>query len=299
MGEQAEASQLKIFERWGRPLGLRLGLLVAAVAFLYYPVLTRLAFDWWNDPEASHGPLVPAFSLFVVWHRQKQWVGLPAKPSGFGLVVLLGSLAMLATGVLGVEFFVARSSFVFLLAGLILWFLGWKYLQAFIFPWGFLFLMIPIPSIIFNQITFPLQLLASNFSAWALELCGIPVLREGNVIHLARTTLEVAEACSGIRSLLTLVTLAIIYGYFLETRISRRIIFAVVAVPIAVIANGLRVFGTGVLAHSWSQEAAEGFFHTFSGWLIFVIAMLLLFSVDNLLRWIDRLRSRFAAPKEA
>jgi exosortase len=207
---------------------------------------------------------------------------------------VLGALALLVTGVLGVEFFLARSSFVFLLAGLIVAFLGWNYFKAFFFPWAFLFLMIPIPAIIFNHITFPLQLLASNFAASALQLCGIPVLREGNVIQLARTVLEVAEACSGIRSLLTLVTLAIIYGYFLETRLSRRIIFAVAAIPIAVVANGLRVFGTGLLAHYWSPEAAEGFFHTFSGWLIFVIAMLLLFSVDNLLRWIDRLRGRAA-----
>ena len=298
MGGQAEASHLKIFDRWGRPFWLRLGLLVAATALLYYPVLARLAWDWWNDPEASHGPFVPAFSLFVIWHRQQQWVELPAKPSWFGSVVILGALAMLVTGTLGVEFFLARSSFVFLLAGLIIYFLGWNYFRTFFFPWAFLFLMFPIPSIIFNQITFPLQLLASNFSAWALELCRIPVLREGNVIHLARTTLEVAEACSGIRSLLTLVTLAIIYGYFLETRVSRRVIFAVVAVPIAVIANGLRVFGTGILAHYWSPEAAEGFFHTFSGWLIFVIAMLLLFSVDSFLRWVDRLRARVATPKD-
>ena len=130
----------------------------------------------------------------------------------------------------------------------------------------------------------------------ALQLLGVPVLREGNVIQLARTVLEVAEACSGIRSLLTLVTLAIIYGYFLETRLSRRIIFAVAAIPIAVVANGLRVFGTGLLAHYVSPEVAQGFFHTFSGWLVFVIAMLLLFSVDNLLKWFDRLRGRPATP---
>jgi exosortase len=156
--------------------------------------------------------------------------------------------------------------------------------------------MIPIPAIIFNHITFPLQLMASDFSARALQLMGIPVLQEGNVIQMARTVLEVAEACSGIRSLVTLVTLAIIYGYFLETRLSRRIIFAVAAIPIAVLANGLRVFGTGVLAHYWSPEAAEGFFHTFSGWLIFVIAMLLLFSVDNLLKLYDRWRGAKPVP---
>lgn len=294
MGEQLEISQLKTFGHWGRAFWLRMGLLIAATAFLYYPVLVRLGADWWNDPESSHGPIVPMFSLFVIWHTQKKWIQLPPRPSWAGMGIVLVALALLVTGVLGVEFFLARSSFIFLLAGLIVLFLGWSYFKAFFFPWAFLFLMIPIPAIVFNHITFPLQLLASNFAATALQLLGIPVLREGNVIQLARTTLEVAEACSGIRSLLTLVTLAIIYGYFLETRLSRRIIFVVAAVPIAVVANGLRVLGTGLLAHYWSPEAAEGFFHTFSGWLIFVIAMLLLFSVDNLLRWIDRLRGRAA-----
>ncbi len=281
---------------WSRSFWIQAVLIVSAVALLYYPVLVRLAADWWNDPESTHGPVVPLFSLFVVWHTQKRWAEIQPRPCWFGLVVILGALSLLVVGVLGVEFFLARSSFLFMLAGLILFFLGWSYFRAFLFPWAFLFLMIPIPAIIFNHITFPLQLLASDFSARALQWMGIPVLQEGNIIQLARTTLEVAEACSGIRSLLTLETLAIIYGYFLETRISRRVIFAVAAVPIAVLANGLRVFGTGVLAHYLSPEAAQGFFHTFSGWLIFVIAMLLLFSVDNLLKFYDRLRARKAAP---
>lgn len=295
MGDKEGSSQLNGAGHWRLSFWLQAGPLLLATGLLYYPVLTRLAADWWNDPESSHGPIVPIFSLFVIWHSQKKWLHLDPQPSWMGMGIVLGALSLLVTGVLGVEFFLARSSFIILLAGLIVLFLGWSYLKAFFFPWAFLFLMIPIPAIIFTHITFPLQLLASNFAASALQVCGIPVLREGNVIQLARTVLEVAEACSGIRSLLTMVTLAIIYGYFLETRLSRRIVFAVAAIPIAVVANGLRVFGTGLLAHYWSPEAAEGFFHTFSGWLIFVIAMLLLFSVDNLLKWIDRLRGRVSA----
>jgi exosortase len=273
------------------------GLLVAAVLVLYYPVLARLAWDWWYDPDASHGPLVPAFSLFVVWQTRSQWSKLPFRPAWFGLGIILGSLGLLVAGVLGVEFFLARSSLVFLIAGLIIYFLGWGHFRAFLFPWAFLFLMIPIPAIIFNHIALPLQLLASRFATAVLEVMGVPVLREGNVIQLANTVLEVAEACSGIRSLLSLVTLAIIYGYFLETRVHRRILFALAAVPIAVVANGLRVVGTGALAHYWNPEKAEGFFHTFSGWLVFVIAMMILFFVDHVFRWVDRLRGQSAPPK--
>jgi len=261
---------------------------LALVALLYYPVLARLTQDWWNDPESSHGFLVPLFSGFVVWHTRKTWTRLSLKPSSWGLAIVIGALVFLVAGVLGTEFFLARSSFVFLLSGLVILFLGWRFFRAFLFPLAFLFLMIPIPAIIFNHIAFPLQLLASRFASASLELIGVPVLREGNVMQLANTTLEVAEACSGIRSLLSLVTLAVIYGYLVEKRIWRRAVYAVAAVPIAVVANGLRVLGTGALAHYWDPQKAEGFFHTFSGWVIFVIAMTILFSVDNLLRFIDR-----------
>jgi exosortase len=275
-----------------RALWWQAGLLLVFVGFLYYPILTRLAWDWWNDPEASHGILVPAFSLYVVWYTRRNWADLPLKPSWWGLAIILGSCVLLVAGVLGAEFFLSRTSFVFLLAGLVIHFLGWGYFRVWLFPWAFLFLMIPIPAIILNHIAFPLQLLASRLASATLQVVGVPVLREGNVMQLASTTLEVAEACSGIRSLLTLVTLALVYGYFLEKRLSRRALFAVAAVPIAVVANALRVVGTGALAHYWDAQTAEGFFHTFSGWVIFVIAMVLLFSVDNLMRLIDRWRGR-------
>jgi exosortase len=136
----------------------------------------------------------------------------------------------------------------------------------------FLLLMIPIPAIIFNQVAFPLQLLASRFGEAALQACDIPVLREGNVIVLANTTLEVAEACSGIRSLVSLLTLGIVYGYFADRRSWMRIVIALATVPIAIVANGLRVAGTGIAAHYYGPEAAHGFFHTFSGWLVFAFA---------------------------
>jgi len=267
-------------------------LLVAALGYLYSPILARLTEDWWNDADASHGFLVVPFSLFVAWHTRRQWERLPARPSWLGIPIVAGSLGLLVVGVLGVEFFLSRSSLIFLVAGLTICFLGWQYFRALLFPWVFLLLMIPIPAIILNHVTLPLQLLASQIASTVLEFVGVPVLREGNVMQLASTSLEVAEACSGIRSLLSLVTLAVIYGYFLETRIYRRVLFAVSAVPIAVLANGFRVVGTGLLAHYWNPERAEGFFHTFSGWLVFVLAMLMLFSLDSVLKLVDRWRGK-------
>src|SRR5215475_8400040 len=186
---------------------------------------------------------------------------------------------MLILGVLGAELFLSRFSLLLLATGLVIFFLGWEFFRALLFPLAFLILMIPIPTILFNQITFPLQILASKLAAWFLPLLGVPVLREGNIINLPAMPLEVADACSGIRSLMTLTTLAIMYGYLLETRVWLRVVLALASIPIAVAANGFRIFGTGLLVQYWDPDKAEGFFHEFSGWLIFVVSLLLLFGV--------------------
>ena len=186
---------------------------------------------------------------------------------------------MLVVGRLGAELFLDRSSLLLLLAGVIILFLGWNLFRAVLFPWAFLLLMIPIPTIVFNQITFPLQLLASKVAATVLPVLGVPILREGNVINLPSMALEVAEACSGIRSLMSLVTLAIIYGYLMEKRLWLRWLLALASVPIAVAANSIRIIGTGLLVQYWDAEKAEGYFHASWGWIIFVISLLMLYAL--------------------
>jgi exosortase len=189
-------------------------------------------------------------------------------------------------GLLGAELFLSRVAMIGTLVGGILFVLGWNHLKVLLFPLAILLLMIPIPTIIFNQIVFPLQLLASRVGETTLSAAGIPVLREGNVIVLSNTTLEVAEACSGIRSLVSLLTLGIVYGYFIDTRTGVRAAIALSAIPVAIIANGFRVAGTGLAAHYYGPGAAQGFFHTFSGWLVFVVAFVLLFGVVRVLQWL-------------
>ncbi len=159
--------------------------------------------------------------------------------------------------------------------------LGWTYYRAVFFAWAFLLFMIPIPAILFNQITFPLQLLASQVASTLLPLLGVPILREGNVLHLPAMPLEVAEACSGIRSLMSLGTLAIVYGYFLEPRTWARIALTIAAIPIAVTANASRIVGTGLLVQYWDPDKALGFFHEFSGLVIFVVSFALLIAVHK------------------
>ena len=262
----------------------QLGILVALLAWIYAPIVSHLVWQWWHDPNFSHGFFVPLFSLFVLWGDRYRLASLTPKPSWSGLFILAFSSCILTIGVLGAELFLSRVSLLLMIAGLVVLFGGWNYLRAVLFPWAFLILMIPIPRIVFNEITFPLQLLASRLASATLPILGVPVLREGNVIVLPQMALEVAEACSGIRSLLSLATLAVIYGYLMETRIWVRVVLGLSALPIAVAANSLRIVGTGLLVQYWDPEKAEGFFHAFSGWLIFVVSLFMLFLLHRLLR---------------
>jgi len=263
--------------------GWQLSLLGVLVLWLYWTVLRHLAGQWWNNPNFSHGFFVPLFSAFVIWQDRYRLARIPLRPSWLGLPILAAAMCVLIVGQMGAELFLSRSSLLLVLAGLTILFLGWSFFRATFFPWAFLILMIPIPAIIFNQITFPLQLLASRVAAATLPLFGVPILREGNVINLPSMALEVAEACSGIRSLMSLVTLAIIYGFLMEKRVWVRCVLAVASVPIAVIANSVRIIGTGLLVQYWDPDKAEGYFHASWGWIIFVVSLLLLYALHRLI----------------
>jgi exosortase len=253
--------------------------LVLGLSLVYWQVIRKLVYDWGHDDNYSHGFLIVPLALYFVWERREQIQALEIRPSWFGLVVFTGSLAVLLAGLLGAELFLTRISLIGAVAGMLLFLLGWGHMRALSFPLAFLLLMIPLPAIIFNQITFPLQLLASQAGESVISAAGIPVLREGNLIVLANTTLEVAEACSGIRSLITLITLALVYGYFVDSRTWFRALLVLCAIPIAIVANGARVAGTGIAAHWFGREAADGFFHEFSGWIVFLIAFAMMLAV--------------------
>jgi exosortase len=267
-----------------RPLWWQAAVIGGLLLWLYYPILARLVGQWWNDPNFSHGFFVPLFSAFVIWQERSRLATLTLKPSWWGLLFLGFGLCVLVVGQMGAELFLSRLSLLIVLGSLIVLFLGWSFFRALLFPWAFLLLMIPIPAIVFNQITFPLQLLASKVASTTLPWMGVPVLREGNVIILPAMALEVAEACSGIRSLMSLATLAVIYGYLMERRVAVRLLLAVASVPIAVAANSLRIVGTGLLVQYWDPQKAEGFFHEFSGWLIFVVSLVMLYLLHRIVR---------------
>ncbi len=260
-------------------------LVVLGIAVLYRQILADLAADWWNDPNSSHGLVLPFVVAWLIWRRRAEISSAPSAPSNFGLLVIIGALAVLFAGELGAELFLTRISLLILLAGLVLFFFGWKHLRMVAFPAGLLLLAIPLPAIIFYQITFPLQVVASKLGSLLLESARVPTLREGNVIVLPNITLEVAEACSGIRSLFTLATLTIVYGYLLEDAIWLRLVLIAFTIPLALFCNGLRIMGTGILAQYVTPEAAEGFFHIFSGWFIFVVALITLLGIHKCMVW--------------
>lgn len=255
---------------------------VGALLLLYRTVITDLVGDWATDGNYSHGFLIVPLALYFAWERRDRLAKVRTAPSLTGLLVVACGLATLIAGLLGAELFLTRVSALMVLAGSVIFVLGWPALRVLAFPLAFLLLAVPIPSIIFNQIAFPLQLLASRVGESTLLALDIPVLREGNVIVLAHTSLEVAEACSGIRSLISLLTLGIVFGYFSDPRPPVRTIIALSTIPIAIVANAARVAGTGVAAHYYGAEAAEGFFHTFSGWLVFVVAFAMVILVTRL-----------------
>lgn len=266
----------------GRPW-LAIGLIGAGIAVVYWQTLARLIDAWIVDGNYSHGFIIPPLSAYFAWERREQLAKAVLRPSWLGFVIIVLSVTLLLAGLLGSELFVARVSLIGLLIGIVLFVLGWNHLRVLFFPLAFLLLMVPIPAIIFNQIAFPLQLLASQFGEYCVSTANIPVLREGNVLILANTTLEVAEACSGIRSLVSLITLAIIFGYFTDPRWGVRTALVAAAVPVAIVANGARVAGTGIAAHYYGAQAAEGFFHEFSGWVVFVVAFALLLLIQRLI----------------
>jgi exosortase len=269
----------------------------AAVAFvwLYAGVLAGLARQWAADENYSHGFLVVPLALFFGWEQRHRLAHAEIRPSILGVAAVVASLLLFLAGTLGADLFLTRISLVGVLAGTILFLCGPAPLRILAFPLAFLLLMVPLPSIVFNQITFPLQLIASRLGELVISTAGVPVLREGNILQLPTRTLEVAEACSGIRSLVSLLMLAIVLGQFSGGGTGRRIVIAAAAIPVAIVANALRVAGTGVAAAWISPAAADGFFHAFTGWVAFVVACAALVGLQCSLAWRPAWRLRVAA----
>ena len=212
----------------------------------------------------------------------------PLRPSNTGLLLIIGSLVLLLLGYVGTEYFTMRSSLVFLLAGIVLYWFGWAILRLTSLSIAFLIFMVPLPYIVYDALAFPLKLLVTKASVAALVLLSVPVVREGNIIMFPQTVLEVADACSGLRSLMSLVTLAVALAFLNHKTALKRTILICSAVPVAIVTNMFRVITTGVLANQYGSAVAEGFFHEFAGFAVFALAMVILFGESALLKKVGR-----------
>src|SRR5580658_5606411 len=252
------------------------------LAVCYAPILAALVRQWNGDPDMGHGFFVPVIAGFIAWQKRDRIADMRAVPNWWGLVIMAWAGFQLYIATLGAELFLARTSLVISIIGAVLLLGGTKYLRTFGFPLFLLFFMVPIPAVIYNQITFPLQIFASKVAETAIDLLQIPVIREGNVLILPQQSLNVVEACSGIRSLLTLTFLSLVYGYFFERRAWVRVVLFFSTIPIAITANAGRVTFTGVISE-FKPELAEGWFHEAQGWVIFMIGLVILVAFHQFL----------------
>ncbi len=256
------------------------GMLIAC----FYPMLDRLVAQWMNDDDMSHGFLVPLASLYIAWLLKDEILEGPHVRSYWGLAVMAWASIQYILGTIAAELFLMRTSIVFCLIGITLFVGGKPLAKKLAFPLGLLFFMVPIPTVIYTQITFPLQIFASQVAEQVLLLLSIPVLRDGNILELSEHKLSVVEACSGIRSLMSLTFLSLVYGYFFETRMVVRVFLLLSTVPIAIAANAFRVSMTGIL-YEYKSEWADGFFHTAEGFVIFAIALSLMLGMHRFIIW--------------
>jgi len=272
-----------------RNLGLlfwfQVSILVALIAVLYTSVLVDLAHDWWTEPSFSQGLLIPPLALYVAWMRRNLTLSQPVAPGNRGLWMIGFSCLVFLLGKLSAEFFLPRMSFVLLLAGLTWTFWGYERLRTLAFPLVLMATMVPLPSIFYNAIAAPLQLFASDVSTSLAQLLGIAVYRDGNVIHLANISLGVEEACSGLNSLSALMVVSLLIGFLICPRMSVRVLLFVLSIPLSIAVNILRVTGTAIIA-DYHEEFALGFYHSFTGWLVFIGGFAILYAMAKGLNWL-------------
>ena len=247
----------------------------------YAPLLYGLVRQWTSDEDMSHGFFVPLVAGFIAWRRRSEWAVVAPTPNYWGLALVALGTAQALVATLAAQLFVARTAFLVSLIGAVLFLGGTRALRVLAFPLFLLVFLFPIPAIVYARITLPLQLFASSVAEWMLSWVGIPVLRDGNVLELASQRLSVVEACSGIRSLLSLAFLGLVYAYFFDKRVWMRWLLVASTIPIAIAANAIRVTLTGLISE-YRTDLAQGFLHILQGWALFMVAALLLLVLHRL-----------------
>ena len=254
------------------------------LAWLYLPVLVSLLNNWWLDPNYSHGFLVPAVSAWLIWRQRRSLSRLGAGPNWGGLVAMAMGLILLMAGQLSHEFFLQRVSLIFVMWGLVLLYWGFKVARRVLFPFAYLLLMVPLPYVLYDSVAFPLRLVAASLAGLTFSLLGIPVFVEGNILHLPYVVMNVVDACSGIRSLISLLAAGVLMAYLILPNRLIKVLVVLLVIPVAILSNALRVVAAGFLAKYWGQAAVQGAMHDLVGWLVFLLAFFILAGISWLLR---------------
>jgi len=269
---------------------------IASICFLilYYQVIYQMILDWANDDNYSHGFLIPVIAGYLIWQDRERLSDIHIKPSNSGIIFLILSLLFFIITNIGAELFTMRFSMLLVILSMVVYFAGWEFGKALSLPVAYLVFMIPLPAILWNKIAFPLKLFATKIAVGVIAFLGITVYGEGNIIHLSNTTLEVVDACSGLRSLTSLLALSAAFALITDHSKLKKFIIFISAIPIAILVNIFRLSATAVLAKSYGPQVAQGFLHEVSGIIVFIIAFLLLYAVH----WgLDKL-SHLRAPHE-
>jgi len=267
----------------------------ALLILAYFSILQHLVGQWSTDEDVNHGFLVPVVALRIAWQRKEQILALDLKPNWWGVAIMGWGLMQGYLGMLSAELFLQRTSFLISLLGLLFLIGGKPLVRALLFPLCLLPFMIPIPAIVYTQITFPLQLFASSVAETVLGWINIPVYRDGNILELASQKLDVAEACSGIRSLLSLTFLSLVYAYFFDKKVWMRWALFIGGIPLCILANAARVTITGMLSEV-DVKLAQGFFHEVEGYVIFIADLVMLVALHWLInKFYDWKQRRSAA----
>ena len=271
-------------QRWNTMSFALMGTVLVAILLLYFPFLQTLVMDWETDDNYSHGYFIPVITLYMIYSLRKDLARMPLHPSITGLFLVLCGLMLLVVAKIGTEFFLQRFSLIVVLLGVVHFICGPAYLKKLALPILYLVFMIPLPAIIWNKIAFPMQLFGSYLTEQVIRGLGIPVFREGNILHLAETTLEVVAACSGLRSLVTMFALSSLLVWMSAlSSPGRKWLLFLSAAPAAIIANIIRLVSTAILASIYGSVVAQGFLHDFSGLFTFVVGLSLLLLANKLL----------------
>jgi exosortase len=260
------------------------------ILMLYFSVVRDLVLDWVVDENYSHGFLIPLIAAFFIWRKRDALRAVDRTSSGLGLFVFLGGLLLFLVAYIAAEYFTMRLSLLVVMGGLVLYLWGREYAKELLFPLLYLIFMIPLPYVLYYSLSFPLELQASRMTVVIVRLMGIPIIREGNILHLKDITLQVIDACSGLRSLISLTALSAAMAYVTQRTVLTGVILFLASVPVAIIANVLRLSATAVLATLYGEQAAHGFFHGFSGVIVFLFAVISLALIGGFLRWLSAKR---------